>query len=51
MTAAGWIFMISSVGFVVALFAYCSYRVLTAPPEDREHMHGPLDIDTHDKDT
>ncbi len=31
MTIGGWIFMILSVGFVVALAAFCFYRVLTAP--------------------
>lgn len=31
MTAGGWIFMLSSVGFVVCLVAYCFYRVLTTP--------------------
>lgn len=39
MTTGGWIFMIVSVAFVVALTAYCYYRVLigkreiTKPPD------------------
>jgi hypothetical protein len=32
----GWIFMLSSIGFVVALTAWCYYRVLTAPGESTE---------------
>jgi hypothetical protein len=34
MTAAGWILMLSSVGFVLTLTVYCFYRVLTAPERD-----------------
>lgn len=33
MTAGGWLFMLTSVGFVVGLVSYCFYRVLTAPSE------------------
>jgi len=29
MTLAGWIFMVVSIGAVVALVSYCYYRVLT----------------------
>ena len=29
MTGLGWVFMIASVGFVVALAFWCFYRVLT----------------------
>ncbi len=50
MTLAGWIFMACSVGFVVGLTCFCFYRVL-AKPTSTEHMHAPLDIDTHDADT
>jgi hypothetical protein len=30
MTAGGWIFMTTSVIFVVSLVSYCFYRVLTS---------------------
>ena len=50
MTLAGWIFMLASVGFVLWLTAFCFYRVL-AKPAATEHMHAPLDIDTHDANT
>ena len=50
MTVQGWIFMISSVGFVVGLTFYCFYRVL-AKPQSAEHLQAPQIIDTHDKDT
>ena len=36
-----------SVGFVVALTVFCFARVLRTPAPG-EHMHAPLDIDTHD---
>jgi len=47
MTPAGWIFMVLSCGVVLALVAFCLYRVLTTPAST-EHMHAPLDIDTRD---
>lgn len=47
MTTAGWIMMVLSCGFVVCLITFCFYRVLTTPGTP-EHMHAPLDIDTHD---
>jgi len=50
MTTAGWIFMISSLTFVIWLTGYCFYRVLTKPAAT-EHMHAPLDIDTQDRGT
>jgi hypothetical protein len=35
LNAGGWAFMLLSVGFVVALVAWCFYKVLTVPhPED-----------------
>lgn len=44
MTTGGWITMSLSVGFVVCLFGWCLYRVLTdkKPPE---HLHGIEDIE------
>jgi hypothetical protein len=46
MTIAGWLLMLSSVGLVVALNAFCFYRVMSTP--DRAEMHAPLDIETHE---
>jgi hypothetical protein len=49
MTPAGWIIMIVSVGSVLALTAFCLYRVLSLPPQvAEEHLKGPLVIDTGD---
>jgi len=36
MQPEGWLFMVLSIGFVVALTAWCYYRVLTAPKETTE---------------
>lgn len=49
MTIGGWITMIISVGFVTGLLTWCVYKVLTTP-ESTKHIHGELDIDTHDRD-
>jgi hypothetical protein len=46
MTTGGWITMSLSVGFVVVLFVWCVWRVLTSKPE---HIHGIEDIDTQDQ--
>ncbi|HYG24188.1 MAG TPA: hypothetical protein VEH04_15520 [Verrucomicrobiae bacterium] len=43
MTTGGWINMIVSVSFVVALFGWCIYRILTEAKPD-EHIHGIEDI-------
>jgi len=49
MTSAGWAIMFVSVGSVLALTAFCFYRVLTLPPQViDEHLKAPLDIDTRD---
>lgn len=51
METGGWVMMILSVGTVVCLFGWCLYRVMTlAPAEEVEHLHGELDIETHEKD-
>jgi hypothetical protein len=50
MTTAGWILMLTSCGAVLALVLFCYMRVLRTPAST-EHMHAPLDIDTHDADT
>jgi len=47
MTLAGWCLMLGSVALVVALNAYCFYRVLKTPTADR--LHAPLDIETDEK--
>lgn len=49
MNAAGWIIMTVSISIVVALTAFCTWRVLTLPPvEAEQHLKGPLEIDTLD---
>lgn len=48
MTAAGWILMTGSIGFVLGLTAFCFFRVLRSN-EPGEHLHAPLDIDTHER--
>jgi len=50
MTPAGWILMLTSCGAVLSLMVFCYYRVLTTP-RTTEHIHAPLEIDTHDADT
>ncbi len=50
MTSEGWIFMVSSVGFVLWLTAYCFYNVL-AKPQTAEHLHSPSTIETGDEGT
>lgn len=48
MTLAGWILMSISVGFVLCLTAFCFYHVMRTPAP-KEHIHAPLDIDTHER--
>ncbi len=48
MTPGGWIFMLSSLGFVLWLTGYCFYRVLTAPAAG--DLHAPPTIETGDED-
>ena len=45
---AGWTIMLLSVTTVLCLTGFCTYRVLTLPPVERDHLKGPLDIDTRD---
>jgi hypothetical protein len=48
-TILGWLMMIVSVGSVIALTAFCLYRVFTLPPSEIENLDiAPLDIDTRD---
>ena len=44
MTAGGWFTMLVSVGFVVILFGWCIWRVLSASKPEG-HIHGIEDID------
>lgn len=50
MTTAGWIIMIASLTTVMGLVVFCYYRVLSKP-SSLDHMHAPLEIDTHDRGT
>lgn len=50
MTWAGWTLMLMSCGVVLSLMTFCYWRVLRTPRPD-EHMHAPLEIDTHDAET
>lgn len=47
MTIGGWVFMLASISCVVSLITFCFYRVLRKPAA-ANHMHAPLEIDTHD---
>jgi len=49
MRLSGWIMMILSIGTVLGLAIFCFYRILKAPRTE-EHIHAPLDIDTHETD-
>jgi hypothetical protein len=48
MEPLGWLVMILSVGSVLALTAFCLYRVLTLPPVEIEDLTYPLEADTGD---
>ena len=50
MTPGGWLLMLISCGFVLVLTVFCYYRV-PRTPKSTEHMHAPLEIDTHDAAT
>jgi hypothetical protein len=47
LTLAGAVVMIVSVACVLALAGFCVRRILSKP-RTPQHMHAPLDIDTHD---
>lgn len=49
MTFAGWCLMIGSVGSILTLVGWCFYRVLRVPVA-KDHLHAPLDIDTHENE-
>jgi len=48
MTLAGWLLMGGSVGSILVWVSWCFYRVLNVPVA-KDHLHAPLDIDTHEK--
>jgi hypothetical protein len=49
MNTLGWIMMTVSVGSVLALTAFCLFRVFALPPIEVEDLDiAPLDIDTGD---
>ena len=48
MSPLALIVMLVSVGSVLALVAFCLYRVLSLPPLEDEDLKGPLKIDTGD---
>ncbi|HEX6963936.1 MAG TPA: hypothetical protein VF175_18860 [Lacipirellula sp.] len=48
MTPSAWTVMLISVSAVLALTAFCIYRVLSLPPVEDEDLKGPLKIDTRD---
>jgi hypothetical protein len=50
MTWAGWLLLVLSCGSVLGLMIFCYSRVLRTPKPE-EHMHAPLEIDTHDVDS
>ena len=45
MTGVGWLIFIISNAIVVGLCIFCLIRIFILP---RQHLHAPLDIDTHD---
>jgi hypothetical protein len=47
MTTGGWITMTLSVGFVLSLFGWCIFKVLTSKGSS-DSLHGLDDIDTKD---
>ncbi len=49
MSPIGWVLMLVSCGFVLTLVSFCFWRVLFTPGS-QEHLHAPLEIDTHDAD-
>jgi len=46
----GWFFMLGSIAIVVSLATYCYWKVLSKPAA-ANHMHAPIEIDTHDRGT
>ena len=49
MMPLGWLVMLVSVSSVIALTAFCLYRVLTLPPVEAEDIHSRLEMETRDR--
>jgi len=49
MTPLGWLVMVMSVSSVIALTAFCLYRVLTLPPIEVEEIHSRLEMETRER--
>ena len=49
LSVAGAIVMTISIMLVCGLNAFCIYRI-TRESQPSEHLHAPLEIDTHDDD-
>ncbi len=47
MTMAGWILMLTAIGGMTTLLAWCVYKIVSTPGAT-EHLHSPLDIDPGD---
>ena len=50
MDASGWTFLLVSLASVLTLTGYCFYKVINLPEHEEEELHGPLDIDTKDRE-
>jgi hypothetical protein len=48
MTPLGWFIMAVSISSVVALTAFCLWRVLRLPPVEATDLHAPATIETPD---
>lgn len=48
LNAGGMAIMLLSIGLVLGLLGFCTYRILRGSHPERPHT--PLDIDTHDTD-
>ena len=51
MEPSGWLFLLVSVASVLSLTGFCFYKVLNLPEHEEDDLHGPLDIDTRDRET
>ena len=49
MTLPGWLMMFASCSSVIALTAFCLYRVFTLPPVEAGEIHSRLEMETHDR--
>ena len=49
MTPLGWLIMIVSVSSVIALTAFCLYRVLTLPPQELDEIHSRLELEAQER--